>query len=103
MGLVNLPSVADFFSTEPILSHPWFPSVMSRDRFQQISQYFHVANETLYPKNKLAKVRPVIDHMISTFRNLWTPHREISINEQMIGTRCQLQHRSLSLYQSKIR
>ena len=32
----------------------------------------------------------MIDHMISKFRNLWTPHREISINEQMIGTRCRI-------------
>ena len=55
LGLVNLPSVADFFSTEQILLHPWFPSVISRDRFQQISRYFTVANETLYPNDKLAK------------------------------------------------
>lgn len=61
---------------------------MSRDRLQQISHYFYVANETLYPNDKLAKVQPVIDHMISKFRNLWTPHSEISIDEQMIGTRC---------------
>lgn len=26
MGLVNLSSISDFFSTKPILSHPWFPS-----------------------------------------------------------------------------
>ena len=90
MGLVNLPSISDFFSTEPILAHPWFPSILSRDRFQQINRYFHVSNETLYPNDKLAKLRPVVDNAITKFRALWTPHREISIDEQMIGTRCRV-------------
>jgi len=90
MGLVNLPSVADFFSTEPILSHPWFPSIMNRDRFQQINRYFHVSNDALYPNDKLGKVRSVIDTLTRLFKEHWTPHREISIDEQMIGTKCKV-------------
>lgn len=90
MGLVNLPSVADFFSTEPILSHPWFPSIISRDRFQQIERYLHVSNEALYPNDKLSKIRPFVDSLVQQFQDHWTPHREISVNEQMIGTRCRV-------------
>ena len=38
LGIVNASDVKHFWSTDPnpILSHPWFPSVMSRDRFLQI-------------------------------------------------------------------
>ena len=85
IGLVNLQAMSDFFSMEPTLSHPWFPSILSRDRFQQINRYFHVS-ETLYPNDKLAKLQAVVDNAITKFRALWTPPREISIHEQMIRT-----------------
>ena len=90
MDLVSLPPVADFFSTNPILSHPWFPSIMSRNRFQQINRYFHIANSDQYPNDKLAKVRPFIELLLEKFKNYWTPHQEISIDEQMIGTWCRI-------------
>jgi hypothetical protein len=90
MGLVNLPSVLDYFATEPILSHPWFPSILSRDRFVLISRYFHVSDDTQFPGDKLGKLRTFIDHLVQSFQNHWTPHREISIDEQMIGTRCRV-------------
>ena len=90
MGLVNLPSVFDYFTTEPMLSHPWFPSILSRDRFRMISRYFHISNDANFPEDKLGKVRPFIDHLIQSFPKHWTPHREISIDEQMIGTRCRV-------------
>ena len=76
MGLVNLPSALDYFSTEPILSHPWFPSILSWDRFLLISQYFHTANDVQYPGDKLSKLRPSIDHLIRSFQKYWTPHRD---------------------------
>lgn len=90
MGLVNLPSVLDYFATEPILSHPWFPSILSRDRFLLISRYFHISDDINFPGDKLAKVRPFIDHLLKSFQKHWTPHREISVDEQMIGTRCRV-------------
>jgi len=46
----HLLSISDFFSTEPILSHPWFPLVMSRARFQEINKDFHVSNEDCLPQ-----------------------------------------------------
>ena len=33
MGMLRLPRVRGFWSTTAVLSTPWFPSVMSRDRF----------------------------------------------------------------------
>ena len=49
MGMVNTSDVKDFWSTDPILSHPWFPSVMS--------------NQSNPGNDKLFKVRPLLDHM----------------------------------------
>ena len=47
MGIVSLPCLHDFWSTEPILQHPWF-SVMSRDHFKLILRYFHCCDSTAY-------------------------------------------------------
>ena len=33
MGLLRLPQVSDYWSKVEILETPWFPAVMSRDRF----------------------------------------------------------------------
>ena len=43
MGIVNLPKIHDYWSTNPILQHPWFASVMSRNRFFFYSSFlsFH--------------------------------------------------------------
>ena len=48
MGNVSLPSLHDFWSTEPILQHTWFSSVMSCDRFKQILRYFYCCDSTTY-------------------------------------------------------
>ena len=90
MGVVSLPCIDDFFATEPILSHPWFPSILSRDRFSQINRYFHACNDLLYPGDKLGKVRTVIDEFQRNFKKYWNGHREVSIDEQLLGTRCRI-------------
>ena len=44
MGIVNTSDVKDFCSTNSILSHPWLPSVITRDRFLQILYFLHLNN-----------------------------------------------------------
>ena len=80
MGLVNLTSMLDYFATEPILSHPWFPSILRRDRFLLNSRYFHTPDDAQIPGDKLGKVCPFVDNLIASFQKHWTSHREISID-----------------------
>ena len=76
MGIVNMPSLRDFWSSNPIMQHQWFPSIMSRDRFKQILRYFHCADSNNYvPRGEeghdpLYKVREHIDILTDRFR-LW--------------------------------
>jgi len=96
MGIVNLPSLHDFWSTEPIFQHQWFGSIMRRDRFKQILRYFHCANQTGYiPRGQsghdpLYKLREIIDVLSERFLALYSPNRELSIDESLIGTKCQV-------------
>ena len=90
MGLVNLPSELDYFITESMLSHSWFQSILSMDRFLMIAGYFYILNDANLPEDRLGKVRPFIDHLIQSFPKHWTPHHEISIDKPMIDTRCRV-------------
>lgn len=95
MGLVKLPSVSDNWSTSGIFQLHWFPSIMSRDRFLAISKYFHCANneetpERDNPKYKLHKVQAIIEELNKTFKKYYIPKQNLSIDEQMIGTKCRV-------------
>lgn len=69
MGMLRLPQIRDYWATDDILSTPWFPAIMSRDRFFQILRYLHLVDSSLQRKkgeegyDPLFKVRPLIDHL----------------------------------------
>lgn len=44
MGLVNQESIPDYWSTDEVLSTPFFPGIMSRDKFLNILVFFHVCD-----------------------------------------------------------
>ena len=96
IGIISLPSLHDFWSTEPILQHTWFSLVMSCNRFKQILRYFHCCDSTAYiPQGEeghdlLYKVCRVIDILSLNFKNHFKPGRELSIDESMIGTKCRV-------------
>ena len=79
MGLVTKPSISSYWSTEAVLSSPFFPSVMSRTRFLQILRYLHFADNTLTPApdsegyNKLYKIQPFLDAVVARFQEVYTP------------------------------
>ena len=96
MGVVQLTSADDYWSTDPILTHPWFRSVFTRFRFRQIFRYLHVADNSKALQrsdpnfDKLRKIRFLIDAFSSRCMELYNPHPQISIDESMIGTKCRL-------------
>ena len=71
---------------------------MSRDRFCKIQQYLHFNDNTLAAKrdhplyDKLFKIRPVLDIVDETFRLHYSPSANVSIDEQMIGTKARLSY-----------
>ena len=96
IGIISLPSIEDYWSTDPILSHSWFHVIMSRDRFREILRYVHLVNNKKAPSrsnphfDKLWKVRPILDVLSNTAPKLYRLHQQISIDESMIGTKCRL-------------
>ena len=93
MGLVNQENVQDYWSTDEVLSIPFFPQLMSRDKFLNILTFFHLCDNNNYvarghagnnPVNKLGAVYNVV---ADNFSNVWTPGGEICIDEGMIPFR----------------
>lgn len=96
MGIVSLLSLNNYWYTDPILSHSWFRSIMSRDRFRQVLYYVHIVDNTqALPRSdlhydRLWKVRPLTEVLQSTCGELYNTHPQVSIDESIIGTKCRL-------------
>ena len=48
MGLVNQENIQDYWSTDEVLSTPFFPQLVSRDKFLNILTFFHLCDNNNY-------------------------------------------------------
>lgn len=96
MGMLRLPQIRDYWATDEVLSTPWFPSIMPRDRFFQIMRFLHLVDSSQQRKkgeegyDPLFKVRSLIDHLSAVFPRYYQPGRQLAVDEMMIGTRCRI-------------
>ena len=73
-GIKQLPSYKLYLNKDPLIRVPTVRKVMSRNRFEKLTQYFHVNNKAnQVPRedpayNKLFKVRPVINQWFSVVK-----------------------------------
>ena len=49
MGLTNLPEMRDYWSTSSFTSVPWFRSISTHGRFEQIFTFLHLVNNENNP------------------------------------------------------
>lgn len=83
MSIIKKPTIQMYFSTDPIFATPFFNSVMSRNRFKDILRCLHFTSEV--GTNKLLKIRPIVSSIIRKFQDLYTPDREICIDESLFA------------------
>ena len=90
MGLVDRPSLHDYWKRDPLYYCPPIAERMSRDRFLEIHRYLHfIDKRTIIPSgepgyDRLCKVRHVLKMMEDRFSLLYNPNRESSIDEAMV-------------------
>ncbi len=90
MGLNPKPSTNDYWKRDDIYHYPPIADKISRNRYRDISKYLHFNNNnTLSPPgtpsyDKLGKVRPLIDYLLSRFKSVYNPGRELAVDEAMI-------------------
>ena len=59
MGLVNQEDIRDYWSTDKVLSTPFFSQIMSRDKFMNILSFFHLSDNDSYVSRGQAGYNPV--------------------------------------------
>eukprot|EP00795_Rhopilema_esculentum_P006511 gene6511-11974_t len=95
MGLAKLPTIEDYWR-KGITHMPWFRSVMPRRKFQQVLRFLHLAdNSKQLPRsdpnyNKLYKLGDLMACFNKCFKEMYAPRQNLSIDEQMIGTKLRI-------------
>ena len=90
MGLVRLPSIYDYWSTNPIYNYSPIANRITRDRFFEVHKYLHFTDNSELPRygspgyDKLGKIRPVVEYLNTRFLSMYNPHNAVSIDEAMI-------------------
>ena len=85
MGIIHKPNILMYWSTDAYYSTPIFSHIMKRDRFNLILKFFHFNdNETDQNDDRLHKVRPLIEILRNRFRTVYSPGKELSVDESLV-------------------
>ncbi|GFR61931.1 PiggyBac transposable element-derived protein 4-like [Elysia marginata] len=90
-GLRPRPRLWMYWSEDPRFHDSYISSIMTIARFKKISRYFHVRDTSGAPRrdrpgfDPLFKVRNIIKKTQETFRAGFQAHRELSVDEAMVG------------------
>ncbi|GBP44057.1 PiggyBac transposable element-derived protein 4 [Eumeta japonica] len=91
MGLVKLPKLADYWSTDEIIGQNFPRSVMSRNRFELLLQMIHFSQEDDSNKSdRLHRVQHLLDMLNVNFKNNFIPGQDICVDESMVPFRGRL-------------
>ena len=96
MSILHLPQTAMYWSTDSLFGNLAIKKVMTRDRFNKISQYFHL-NESMQNlprdnpgRDKIFHVRPIHDPVLDRCLTTYKADQNVSIYEAMIKFRGRL-------------
>ncbi|XP_035208278.1 piggyBac transposable element-derived protein 4-like [Stegodyphus dumicola] len=88
-GIIRKPEIRMYWSKVEIFQSPIFPKLLSFRRYSEIKRYLHFSNNETYdaeihPHPKLNKIWPVFDHINKKCSSLYTPERDIRIDESLL-------------------
>ena len=84
MVIHKLPEMWNYWSNNRLLGVPVFGEYMTRDRFDQITSRTHfVDNGTNPGDDKPWKIQPVVDTLLTQFRDFYVPDSSIAIDESL--------------------
>ena len=89
MGLVRKPKITDYWSIHAGTHSSYAPQIMPREQFTSILKFLHVNNNAAYiphgEKNHdpIHKIRPFLTHLQHTFAEVYSPERNVCVDEAM--------------------
>ena len=90
MGINRLPEIRDYWSTDKSLRYAPIADRISRNRFEAITRYLHFVDNDKLPArgedgfSRLQKVDPVISSLKESFKAVYYPNSQLSVDEAMI-------------------
>ena len=88
MGIIQKPNIQMYWSNDPLYSTPVFKQVMNRDRYLLILKFLHfndnMPGRTEPNPDKLFKIRPLVDHLFEKFQEIYTPSKNVCIDESLL-------------------
>ena len=90
MGVVRKPTISMYWSTDPLLNTPVFGAVMTRNRFLLLLKFLHFNNNQDAPnrddddRDRLFKLRPLLDHLFEKFQTAYTPTESVVVDESLL-------------------
>ena len=99
MGINNLPRLAMYWSSDPFIGNTGIQNVMTKNRFEELSQYLHFSNSATEPQrgeenfDRLYKVRALLSGVLENAQKAYEPSKNLSIDEGMIAFKGRLSFR----------
>ena len=99
MGINNLPRLAMYWSSDPFIGNTGIQNIMTKNRFEELSQYLHFSNSETEPQrgeenfDRLYKVRSLLSGVLENSQKAYEPSKNLSIDEGMIAFKGRLSFR----------
>lgn len=89
MMVIHKPNVNSYWSLDELLATPSFFQMMLRNRFKLILKFLHFNDNSTYDpedpdQDRLHKIRPFLNMLRDRFRNVYSPGRNLSVEESLV-------------------
>ena len=84
MGIVHKPRLTMYWSRDHIMATPIFNQVIRRDRFLLLLRFLHFADTADPDRDKLYKLRNIINMIKETCRMVYSPEKSLSLDESLV-------------------
>ena len=81
--IIHCPDIESYWKKSWECNIPFFHDVFPRDRFEAIFWTLHI--KTISTRRRLDKIRPLLDRVLATSQGVFSPGREVSVDETMVG------------------
>jgi hypothetical protein len=87
MGLVVKADLDEYWTTSPLVETPFFGAVMSRNRFELLLKFFHIADSSGARKkgeegyDPLYRIRLLHDRYLKRSQETYTPEQNLALDE----------------------
>jgi len=90
MGLVQMPSLKDYWSLKIMYKNSVAKNIMSRNRFELILRFWHFSDNEQAPENDRIFVQNLIHKIVNNFQNSMEPEEMMAVDETMVPFRGRL-------------